>query len=1029
MKKILLTLMASGVLFTGAYAQSKAPKVNSNTFGEIKARQIGPAVMSGRVAAVDAVQDDPRVVYVGAASGGVWKSKNGGVTFKPVFDEHTQSIGAIAIDQSNPDTVWVGTGEPWTRNSTSVGNGIFKSTDGGEKWTSMGLEETERIARIAIHPEDPNTVYVAALGHLWGANEERGVFKTTDGGQTWNKVLYVDENTGASDITIDPENPDILYAGMWTFRRTAYDFQSGGKGSGVYKSTDGGETWRELSQGLPDGRVGRVAVGVSPVNTDLVYALVESENTALYRSFDKGNNWEEINTSNSVKERPFYFSNIYPDPVDTGRVWKPGFTLYVSADSGRTFQTPFVEGGNVHSDLHAFWVSKEDNDYMYVGTDGGLYVSNDKGNTWRFIRNLPISQFYAISVDNEKPYYNVYGGLQDNGSWVGPSKSPGGIANSDWKNVGYGDGFNTFADPDDRNILYWQYQGGKIRRMNSETGEIKVIEPYPDENADNLRYNWEAPVYFGESGDMYVGAQYLFRSSDRGDSWERISPDLTTNDPQRQMQEESGGLTIDNSTAENNTTIFAISESPLDRNVLWVGTDDGNVQVSRDGGKNWTDVTGNLPGAPAKAWVSSVFASPYEEGTAFVTIDAHRQDDKKPYVYKTTDYGASWTSLVDENIKWYAHDIIQDPVNSNLLFLGTESGLFLSVDGGSTWSQFTGNVPNVAVHEMVIHPEMHDLVLGTHGRGVMIIDDLTPLRNLTAKAMEQDVAFLESRPYVIRLQNSIQGWNGDEEFVGNNSTSDAVITYYLKKRHIFGDMFLEILDDEGKVIDKLPAGKGKGINRVSWNVRKDPPKVPSSPTLTVGAIFGPTYSPGDYTVRLTKGDDTYTSTVTLMDDPESKHSDEGRAMQRKIANKAYDMLEDLAFLDKQVTTIQEKASEMAEKASGRNARNLKQLASEMEELHKELVATKEGDITGEVRMRERISDIYGGVINYLGAPTESQIQGLERLEARMQEKRERVNEVIEKELPKYNKALSKNGMDEITVMTREQYEANLEGGK
>ncbi|MGB5930214.1 MAG: hypothetical protein WBH03_18670, partial [Cyclobacteriaceae bacterium] len=650
-------------------------------------------------------------------------------------------------------------------------------------------------------------------------------------------------STGASDLTIDPEDPNTLYAGMWTFRRTAYDFQAGSTDGGVYKSTDGGSTWNKVTKDLPTGKVGRVAVGVSPVHTDHVYALIESEETALYRSLDKGKSWEQVNNSAAVQERPFYFSNIYPDPVDTGRVWKPGNTLYVSADSGQTFQSPFVNGGNVHSDLHALWISEKDNDYMYLGTDGGLYVSNDKGNTWRFIRNLPISQFYAVSVDGEKPYYNIYGGLQDNGSWVGPSNSSSGISNADWENVGYGDGFNTFADPDDANTVYWQYQGGKIRRMDRTSGETKVIEPYPDNKADNLRYNWEAPVVFGESGDMYVGAQYLFRSSDRGDSWERISPDLTTNDPERQMQEESGGLTIDNSTAENNTTIFTISESPLDKNLLWVGTDDGNVQVSKDGGKNWSDVTSIISGVPAKAWVSSVFASPHDKGTAFVTIDAHRQDDKKPYVYKTTDYGNSWTSLVDENIEWYAHDIIQDTENENLLFLGTERGLFLSVDGGSTWSHFTGNVPKVAIHEMVIHPESHDLVMGTHGRGIMILDDLTPLRNLTANALEQDVAFLKSRPYVIRMQRSDQGWNGDEEFVGNNSSSDATITYYLKKRHIFGDMFIEILDNEGNVIDKLAAGKSKGINRVNWNVRKDPPKVPASPTLTFGAIFGPTYSP------------------------------------------------------------------------------------------------------------------------------------------------------------------------------------------
>jgi len=440
-KKVLsycLIILFVLLVFTGTNAQtSKKVKVNKNTFGAIEARHIGPATMSGRIAAIDAVQNDPRIIYAGSASGGLWKSKNGGVKFKSIFDKYNQSIGAVTIDQDHPDTVWVGTGETKTRNSVSVGDGIYKTTDGGGNWKKMGLENTERIGKIIIHPTDPNIIYVAALGHLWNENEERGVFKTIDGGETWEKILYIDENTGCADLAIDPENPDILYAGLWDFRRLPYFFTSGGQGSGLYITRDGGSDWEKVTKGIPEGTLGRIAVSVSPVNPNIVYALIESKKSALYKSEDKGIIWKKMNDTPVMGARPFYFSYIVADPIDTNRIYKPGYYLSFSENGGKNFSPTYITGGNVHSDLHALWISKKDNNFLYLGTDGGLYVSNDKGSSWRFIRNLPVSQFYHVTVDNQEPY-NVYGGLQDNGSWMASSKSPSGIQNRNWTSVGYG---------------------------------------------------------------------------------------------------------------------------------------------------------------------------------------------------------------------------------------------------------------------------------------------------------------------------------------------------------------------------------------------------------------------------------------------------------------------------------------------------------------------------------------------------------------------------------------------------------------
>jgi photosystem II stability/assembly factor-like uncharacterized protein len=1030
MKGISITTITVGsilllmVYSIAGFSQSdKKVKVDDNMFGAIEARHIGPATMSGRIAALDAVQNDPRIIYVGSASGGVWKTTNGGVKFKSIFDKYNQCIGAITIDQNHPDTVWVGTGESWVRNSTSVGDGIYKSADGGENWVKTGLEQTERIARILIHPKNPNMVYVAALGHLWNANQERGVYKTRDGGETWEKILYINEKTGCADLAIDPENPDILYAGMWQFRRYPYYFNSGGPGSGLYISRDGGKNWSKVTEGLPKGTIGRIAVDVSPVDPTHVYALIESEKSALYKSTDKGLTWKKINDTPIMAKRPFYFSNIYADPVDTNIVYKPGYILHFSENGGKNFRVTYVAGGNVHVDMHALWISKKDNSLLYMGTDGGMYISNDKGSSWRFIRSLPVSQFYHATVDNKKPY-NVYGGLQDNGSWMGPSKSPSGIQNRNWNSLGGGDGYYVFPDKYDENILYWQYQGGNIKRKYMDTKETKDIKPYEEEGEEKLRFNWNTPVAFSPTRDvMYVGAQFLFRSENKGDSWELISPDLTTNDPEKLKQEETGGVTIDNSTAENHCTIFSINESPLDPDVVWVGTDDGNLQITKDGGRGWRNVVENVPELPPNTWISCVTSSLYDAATAYVTFDGHRTGDMTPYLYKTTDYGESWISLVDENIKGYCYKMIEDPVIPDLLFLGTEFGLFVSIDGGEVWSQFKGNLPNVSVRDLVIQERENDLVLGTHGRGIMIIDDITPLRQLSEETLQKDVAFLNSRPYEIGYLGWEMGYFGDDEFVGSNPPGSSLISYYLKKRHIFGNMYIEIYNDKGEKIKELPAGKRKGINRVPWRMRMKGPKVPRSQLLVWQALYGPTYPPGEYTVKIVKKDEIYEGKINVIYDPTIPHTIADRDKRMEVLMEAYNLLEYLAYTDKLVTDIRDQAKEKSAKVNKKSlGKELNDLAAKMENLHKELVATNVSTaITGEEKLREKIAGIYSAVNGFQGRPSKNQMDRLNNLSNEVNTKKAVITNFIDSELPAINKQLAQESIEGFTIITKEEF--------
>src|SRR6266702_4323055 len=980
-------------------AQQPAVKVDSETISGLGARNIGSAAMSGRIAALAAVHEGARItIYVGAASGGVWKSVNGGNSFKPVFDRQpAQSIGAITIDPKNPKVVWVGTGEPWMRNSVSIGDGVYKSEDGGENWTNLGLNTSEHIAKILVDPTETNTVYVCVPGKLWSDSDDRGVYKTTDGGKTWNKVLKGGNlSTGCSMMSMDPAHPKTLYAGMWDFWRRGWTFRSGGdsatapSASGLFKSTDGGATWTELSatsaSGLPPKPWGRVAVAVAPSKPDVVYAFIEATLplNALYRSDNGRKTWQILDRSQNMIWRPFYFANLIVDPRDADRVYKPDGSLIVSTDGGKSFSNI---GGGAHGDFHDVWVDPDDTDHLITGDDGGLWYSYDAGNKWWKAENLPVSQFYHVSVDLDRPYH-VYGGLQDNSSWVGESEYPGGITNSRWENMYGGDGFWMFVDPADPDYIYAEYQGGEIGRVNRRTHETRNVKPLPRYREGKLRYNWNTPIHVSATrkGTIYIGAQFLFRSRDFGQTWDRISPDLTTNDPAKQQQEQSGGVTVDNSSAETHTTIYAIAESPKNPNVVWVGTDDGNLQLTRDGGKTWTNVARGIKGLPPQAWVSSIDAGHFDEGTVYATFDLHMFGDLRPYAYRSGDYGKTWSALFapDGPVRGYAHVIKEDLANPDLLFLGTELGLWVSLDGGQQWAHYKGgDLPAVAVRDLAIHPRDHDLVIAPHGRGIWIVDDITPLRALTPATLASNAVFLKARPIVQRIPAQ-GGWaNGDAAFVGPNPPGDAVITYYQKKRHIFGDLTIEVLDQTGRQVGTVPSSKRRGLNRVTWAMRLPPPTVPSAASVAFGAAFGPRLLPGAYTVKMSKDKDTDTTPLVLLPDPRAKHTPAERQAQFDLAMKLYHLLGNMTFAVERMNGVRLALDDRAGKlpAGDALATRLGAASAAVDELRRKIVATKEGGmITGEERLRENLADLYGNVVFYEGRPSATQVERADAIE-------------------------------------------------
>ncbi len=971
-----------------APAASRPPAFDAGTISGLGARNIGSAAMSGRVAAIAARNEAGKTtVYVGAASGGVWRSFDGGTTFKPIFDKQpVQSIGAIAIDPSHPKTIWVGTGESWMRNSVSVGDGIYKSTDGGETWTNMGLRDSEHIGAVLVDPKQSDTVYACVPGKLWSDSADRGLYKTTDGGKSWSLVLKgANLSTGCSSVTMDPKNSNVLMAGTWDFRRKGWTFRSGGdgptaaSGSGLFRSGDGGKSWTELAaktNGLPAKPWGRVVTTIAPSDGNVVYTLIESVHSALYRSSDGGKTWEARDHSQSMVWRPFYFGRLVVDPTNAEHLYKPGGGLTVSEDGGKTFS---YSGGGGHGDWHDIWIDPDNVRHAIAGDDGGLWISEDGGNRWRHSMNLPISQFYHVALDDRDPY-QVYGGLQDNSSWFGDSAHPGGITNAQWTPIPIGDGMWMVPDPTDPDALYTEGQGGYAIRFDRKTASAKDIQPKAG-YGEKLHFNWNTPLVVSPKGTIYIGAQFLFRSHDHGDSWERISPDLTTHDPEKQKQEESGGITVDNSAAEENTTIYAVAESPSDANVIWAGTSDGNLQLTRDGGKHWDNVVRNIKGLPPAPWVSSIEASRYAPGTAYATIDFHMAGDMTPWAFRTTDFGKTWTRIAgpERGVRGYAHVIKEDPVRSSLLFLGTEFGLWISPDGGANWAQFTGgDFPDVAVRDVAVHSRDRDLVLATHGRGIWIVDDITPLRNIASDTLAKPAAFLPGRIVQQRMP-STGGWvEGDATFVGQNPAGGAVITYYQRSRHLFGPIKLEILDASGKVIDSIAASKRRGINRVFWSMQVPPPRVPRAAQLAFSSNLGPRVPPGTYTARLTKGGESVEQKFEIAVDRRAPYGAAERKEQFDAVMKAHALFGEMSDLVDRIDAAR------AQAASAKDSARLEQLDA----IKRKIVATKEGGaITGEERIREQLDHAYGALSSWEGKPQSYQVERVEALRRELEDVR------------------------------------------
>ena len=1037
-----------------------AAELDGKLFPGLKARSIGPAGMSGRIAAIESLASQPGIIYVGAATGGVWKSTNGGVSWEPIFDDQdTASIGAIAICPSEPSIVWVGTGEGNPRNSAGVGRGIYKSLDGGKTWKKAGLEKTEHIVRIVLHPRDPDVAYAAAQGATWGESGERGIYRTLDGGRTWSRVLFVDPRTGAADLAMAPDNPHRLLAAMWEHRRWPWFFKSGGPGSGLYESSDGGDTWKRLTtkEGLPEGELGRCGVAFAPSRANVAYALVEARRSVLLRSEDGGATWKTVNSQANVSGRPFYYADLRVNPRNENIVYSLQTWLKVSEDGGRTFRS-LARWGQSHSDYHAMWIDP-DGERLLVGNDGGVVISHDRGRTWRFVPNLPLAQYYHIAVDNEVPY-NVYGGFQDNGSWVGPSSllTERAIYNHHWVAVGGGDGFGTEPDPEDSLSIYAMSQTGYLEKFDRRTGLRRSIRP--TETGVKHRYNWNAALAIDpfDPKTLYYGSQFLHRSRDKGLSWEVISPDLTSNDPARQKQAESGGLTRDVSGAENYTTIIAIAPSPLKQGVIWVGSDDGYVQLTRDGGKSWQRVSAGLTGAgsaskgrvPAGSSVPHVEASAHDAATAYVVFENHQQSDWTPYVFVTRDFGKTWQSLATPDIDGFAWVIREDPVSPGLLFLGTEFHLYVSLDGGRKWLKWTQGLPTVAVRDLAIQRRENDLVIGTHGRSAYVIDDISPLRQASADVLRKPLHVFAVPDAAQYRQGSLESYYspGDTQFKGANRAYGALISYVLdplpppkeappagaKKEPAPEEKpVIEISDAGGRVIRTFKGPAEKGVNRAAWDLcRKAFPTLYRWEGLEAEEgeeESGPFVLPGTYTARVKYGGRQETAAITVRPDPRLTRDEAGLLKSHAMAMEIGGWMESLdkvlkvvANRQKAIETLQgfipagKDKEEPAPEALKKLREAATALAGKLKDLKNRVVPDDElqGFNDDSNLLAEQVSAVFYLVGDSLEAPTQAAEVKFAKSKAALKAFLAEFNQFYEKELLPFQKQVADSGFSLFT---------------
>jgi photosystem II stability/assembly factor-like uncharacterized protein len=884
MRKIFLKcLPIVGLL---AFGMQSAAQVKLEQFKNMKPRNIGPAGMSGRVTAIDALYSNPETIFVGGASAGVWKTDNGGATWWPIFDDQPLiNIGSIKVQQSNPSVIWVGTGEGNPRNSLNLGEGIYKTLDGGKTWKRMGLEKTRNIHRIVIDPTNPNTVYAAAIGNPYGIHSERGVYKTTDGGETWQRILYTNDTSGCAELVMDPSNPNKLIANMWQHQRKPWNFNSGGPGSGIYLTVDGGKNWKKLGkeEGLPADPIGRCGLAFAPSHPNIVYAKVEATKNGFYKSEDGGFSWKLVNSDPAqITDRPFYYQEIYVDPKNENRIYDVHSTITMSEDGGKSFTTLIPYNG-IHPDHHAWWIHPTNENLIIEGNDGGIGISRDRGKTWRFDEQLPFGQFYHINVDNELPY-NVMGGLQDNGSWRGPAYTwiDGGIRNYYWESLWGGDGFDVVPDPTDSKWVYAMSQGGSVGRYHIPTGASESVRPPSPDARKKMRFNWNSAIAMDpfDPNALYFGSQFVNKSTDKGTTWTVISPDLTTNNPEQQ-KEETGGLTLDITGAENFNTIMAIAPSPKNRNVIWAGTDDGNVQLTQDAGKTWTNFRGKIPGMNVGAWITQIQASRYNEGEAFVVSNDYRRGDFSITIFRTKDFGKTWENmLANKGLKGYALCMIQDPAEPNLIFVGTEQGLWVSFDNAKTFQQWKNGYPSVSTYDLAIQEREADLVIATFGRALWVLDDIRPLRavakaNGAAQATKLKV-FEAPAAYQANYRNAPgYEWSTWGLYEGENKRRGAMVSFFVNhaadtSKAKADSAVVKIYDEAGKQLRTLRVKADSGFNRMYWNFDTKGSRFPGSPKPRPNAPEQgggwPVY-PGTYKMVVTLGKFSDSTMITVNDDP------------------------------------------------------------------------------------------------------------------------------------------------------------------
>jgi photosystem II stability/assembly factor-like uncharacterized protein len=1006
------------------------------SYERLEWRQIGPANMGGRTADVEGVPGNPHVVYVATASGGLWKTTNGGVRWTPIFERQgTISIGDVALEPGNPEVIWVGTGESNVRNSVSFGDGVYKSTDGGRTWQHMGLRDSERVSRILVHPRDPNTVYVGALGHAFGPNEERGVFMTTDGGRTWAKTLYVDNEHGVADMDIDPSNPNVVYAAMWKFRRTPWTHTSGSEKGGVFRSLDGGRTWKKLEGGLPK-LVGRIGVKVAPSNPSVVYAITEAKDGTLWRSDDRGETWRNVSKETRIVSRGFYYTDVRVDPQNENRVYAVASTLFVSIDGGRTFRSIT---GRTHIDYHALWIDPQNPKRMWQGQDGGVAVSYDAGESWEYVNNMPLGQFYQLSADNREPFYYVMGGLQDNGTWAGPSRTrePAGILNDDWRMISFGDGFFAINHADQPDLYLTESQGGNIVRTDMRTREQQLVVPYMGDDGGpaefaKYRFNWNSPIVQSphDKDTVYLAGNVVFRSTDFGKTWAAISPDLTTND--RSKQKDAGGpVAFENTGAEYHATVISLAESPLRAGHIWAGSDDGNLQLTTDGGKTWTNLTPNVPGLAPNSPVSHVEPSRAAADTAYVSFDRHMLDDFRPYVFKTADGGRTFQNITG-NLPPKAHVWVvrEDPRNPRLVYAGTELGLYVSYTGGGAWTSLgLKNLPHVAVHDILVHPRDNDLILATHGRSVWILDDATPVQQLTPEVARRDAHLFDLRPALRFTTRFTRYGIGDKVFAGPNPPYGALISYHLREKpDDKTKVKIQILDAQGRLVNEMEnVAKEKGLNRASWNLRYGGPQVRRPPTdeetQFSGGPRGPQVLPGTYTVKLFVGDKTFERPVVVRFDPTVSVPEADLRAQRDMALGLRDMqsaantaLRTLDSLKTQLEFVERTAKDRLGETPKELTDRLAEQKKRVEELQNRLAQPEGGlGFEGRAQLVDKIGGLFFTVDGANAAPTPAQRDLYAELQKEFDVKIAEVNRFLRETVPQLNEVLRR--FDAPTLMT------------